>query len=66
MNDVIRIREVARLTGLSENTLRRYIKRGCAPDFRQTPSGIYLFRRADVEKWFDSLKGPQKAGDAVD
>jgi len=58
MEKPIRLKEVAKLTGFSEITLRRWLRRGWGPPYRKTKSGIYLFLPADVRSWFVSLEGP--------
>jgi predicted DNA-binding transcriptional regulator AlpA len=49
----MRLREVAAELGLAETTLRRYIRAGIAPPFRQLPSGLMLFDPAEVREWLD-------------
>ena len=52
---------MSRLTGISIPTLRRWITDGNCPPYRQTPTGILLFKRVEVERWFDHLPGVNDA-----
>lgn len=48
------IADVARSTGLSQRTIRRYIASGALPARRA--GGRVLIREADVHAWWDSLE----------
>ncbi|MFZ5868560.1 MAG: helix-turn-helix transcriptional regulator [Thermodesulfobacteriota bacterium] len=51
----LNIRETAELLEVSRSTLWRWIKWGCCPPYKKLPSGLYRFRRADVQKWLESM-----------
>ncbi|MGO9118337.1 MAG: helix-turn-helix transcriptional regulator [Desulfomonilaceae bacterium] len=57
MEPFLRLRDISRLTGISIPTLRRWIAAGNCPPYRQTPTGVLLFKRVEVEHWFDQLPG---------
>ena len=58
MERLMRMTEVASLTGISRWTLRYWVRRGEGPPFKRTPGGRFLFREQDVLRWLTSLKGP--------
>lgn len=64
MEPFIKLAQVAEMTGLCVMTLRRYIKNGEGPAFKRSPTGLYLFRRSDVERWIDKLEGSDPKGAA--
>lgn len=51
---VFRIKEVARITGLSESTIRRYEKENIFPRRIQITSGTKVWLESDVECWIKS------------
>lgn len=55
MEPFIKLADVARLTGFSKFTLRRWIIRGIGPNFKRSPTGTFLFLASEVEKWAESL-----------
>jgi len=63
-SEFLRLKDVARLTGFAQSTLRRWITVGCCPPFRKTPTGILLFKQSDVEAWLDSFE-PRPTSDSA-
>jgi predicted DNA-binding transcriptional regulator AlpA len=59
MAEFLRIQDVSKITGFSLSTMRRYIRDGYGPRCHQTPTGILLFRRKDIDAWLEDLPAPQ-------
>ena len=64
--EFLRLKEVAKMTGFSQSTLRRWIAMGQCPAFRKTPTGILLFRPCDIKTWLDSLTQPNSVDGGTD
>jgi len=56
----IKLTELSRLIGIPRITLRRWILQGIGPTYRRSPTGTFLFRESDVEKWIENLPGPDQ------
>ena len=64
MTDEMTIMQVVEYLGLSDKTVRRYIKRGRLPAYQRTPGGRgpgagFRFKRCDVEMfkhWYNQLR----------
>ncbi len=54
MDKLLKLKDLAKLTGFSTVTLRRWLKRGTGPRFMKTATGIYLFRPGDIDSWLMS------------
>lgn len=59
------ITEAARVLGVHPNTLRKWADDGIVPHLR-LPSGYRRFRRADLERFRDSLESGGHAGEDAD
>jgi len=55
MNPVLKPKELAARCHVSLVTLRRWIKRGLCPPYQKTPTGLYFFAEADVERWLAGM-----------
>jgi len=55
MEPFVKLSDVAKMTGLSRVTIRRWALAGEGPTVFRGPSGLILFRRTDVERWARSL-----------
>ena len=49
-DELLNVRETAKLLGIHENTVRNWVKSGALPDSRIPGSNFHRFRRADVER----------------
>ena len=58
MQKFIKLRDVSETTGIPAVTLARWLRQGLGPDFKRTPTGLYLFYERDVMRWLESLEGP--------
>lgn len=57
MKDVLRTKDLAKLVGVNNLTILRWIQKGFGPAYRRNPKGnLILFDRADVEKWLSNQK----------
>ena len=56
--EYLSIQEVSKFTGISENTLRTYIKDGTGPPVSKLGRAKIkqIFRRIDVETWIENNK----------
>jgi len=57
MNDMLTVREVARLLHVHPNTLRRWTNNGRIKAYRITPRGDRRFKREDVAKLLAEFNG---------
>jgi excisionase family DNA binding protein len=56
MEQLIRVKTLAELTGIKQSTLRKWIHKGrCPIPYRRTQGGMLLFSESDVKKWIESL-----------
>ncbi len=58
MENLLRLEDLAEITGYSVVTLRRWLKQGSGPKYRKA-GRFYLFLPSDVSEWIQSL-GPDK------
>jgi excisionase family DNA binding protein len=58
---LLRVRDVATMTGLSQRTIRDLIDRGQIPTRDVEPYNCILVARSDLDRWIDSL--PTKRGE---
>jgi len=54
--EILRLRDVAQMVGISAQTLQRWIRHGRGPVYRRTPGRLFLFRRQDVEAWIADME----------
>ncbi len=60
MKDIVRVKEVAEMIGVSKVTILRWMRQGHGPAYLATPSRkLFLFKREDVLQWILSMKGKQ-------
>ncbi len=68
MTKLMQVREAARALGVSENTIRRWERRGLIPAVR-LPSGVRRFRPADIERartrMYEGLPPLEESDDVV-
>jgi len=57
MDDMLTVREVARLLHVHPNTLRRWSNNGRIKAYRITPRGDRRFRREEIARFLAELNG---------
>jgi predicted DNA-binding transcriptional regulator AlpA len=62
---LLRMRDVAEITGLHPDTIRTYIRKGHGPEVIRTPTNKFLFEERAVLEWLDSMKTRKRAAEAV-
>jgi excisionase family DNA binding protein len=60
MSEILRLDEVAKRLGVSDQTIRRWLNRGFGPPCRISPTGLYLFDAEEVAQWWAKLPAPPK------
>jgi DNA-binding transcriptional MerR regulator len=58
MEKFLSIGTAAKMIGICRWTLRWWAKNGQAPDFKISPGGHYMFRKSDIVRWLNGLRGP--------
>lgn len=56
MEPFIKLKDVSALTGISQITLRRWLRAGQGPKYTLTPGGKMLFRASDIESWLTTFE----------
>lgn len=57
--DLVGVAEVARIAGLSESSIRTYIRRGTLPDpLPVAGSDALVWSRSSIERWVAERPGP--------
>ncbi len=64
-DDMMTVREVARLLHVHPNTLRRWSSSGRIKAYRITPRGDRRFKREDVAKLLAEFNGVENSGVAI-
>lgn len=59
-NDFLQVQEVAKLLGVSPNTVRNWGREDRLPEFRHPVNNYRLYRRRDVEKMLNALRMPKR------
>lgn len=60
-DDFLQVQEVAKLLGVSPNTVRNWGREDKLPEFRHPVNNYRLYRRRDVEKMLNALRMPKRA-----
>jgi predicted DNA-binding transcriptional regulator AlpA len=60
---LLRMRDVVRITGFHEDTIRNYLRRGTGPVAIKTPTNKLLFPEADLRDWLESMRLPQRTAE---
>ena len=55
MPEFIRLKDVSRITGFSKHSILRWIRQGNGTRHFRAPSGVFMFKREDVDSWLNSL-----------
>lgn len=61
--EIIRVTEVKTLTGLSQSTIYRLIKKGRFPAHLQLGERVVGWRLNDIQEWLDNLPVGNSAGE---
>jgi len=61
---LLQIKDLAKMTGFHESTLRRWCEAGAGPRYMKIgPGGHYRFREEDVDRWLKRVQ-PQQESDS--
>ncbi|MCC7419298.1 MAG: helix-turn-helix domain-containing protein [Planctomycetaceae bacterium] len=60
VHDFLQVQEVAKLLGVSPNTVRNWGREDKLPEFRHPVNNYRLYRRQDVEKMLHALQMPKR------
>ncbi|MFO1045216.1 MAG: helix-turn-helix domain-containing protein [Planctomycetaceae bacterium] len=60
-DNFLQVQEVAKLLGVSPNTIRNWGREDKLPEFRHPVNNYRLYRKQDVEKMLKSLQMPKRS-----
>ena len=55
MSKLLRIKQLVQILGVSESTVRRYVKSGLIPQGIKQSARVTVWKSDDIQKYLDSL-----------